>query len=63
MPLFRAGAATLYFCHRNLEMLDDFRANPLGYYVAFLRTLHAMPSATSGFSVIVFRKHYDPKFH
>ncbi len=39
MPLVRAGAATLDFRYRNLETLDDFKANSLDYY-AFIRTLY-----------------------
>ena len=39
MPLVRAGVATIDFRHRNLETLDDFKANALDYY-AFIRTLY-----------------------
>ena len=39
MPLIRAGVATLDFRHRNLETLDEFKANALDYY-AFIRTLY-----------------------
>ena len=39
MPLVRSGAEALDFRHRNLETLDDFKANSLDYY-AFVRTLY-----------------------
>ncbi len=39
MPLIRSGVATLDFRHRNLDALDDFKANSLDYY-AFIRTLY-----------------------
>ena len=39
MPLVRAGVATIDFRHRNLDTLDDFKANALDYY-AFIRTLY-----------------------
>ena len=39
MPLIRSGAATVDFRYRNLETLDDFKANSLDYY-AFVRTLY-----------------------
>ena len=39
MPLTRAGAATLDFRYRNLDAIDDFKANSLDYYV-FVRTLY-----------------------
>ena len=39
MPLVRAGTATVDFRHRNLDTLDDFKANSLDYY-AFVRALY-----------------------
>ncbi len=39
LPLVRAGAATLDFRYRNLETIDDFKANALDYYT-FVRTLY-----------------------
>ena len=39
MPLVRAGMATIDFRYRNLDTLDDFKANALDYY-AFIRTLY-----------------------
>lgn len=39
MPLIRSGAETVDFRYRNLETIDDLKANALDYY-AFVRTLY-----------------------